>query len=200
MELSLERKVYGAVLGLALTGLAADRLFFSSSLTGPDSVYAGDTVSAGVTPSPAAASATRSSMAVLSEKIESFRSRLSPEREDAFVLPASVTSALKDAGLPTAPALPETPAAPPPSDLQLRSVGNVGTPDAIARVGDHLLRLGERGKSGLTLLSLEQERDDSDPMSQTFVARVEDPSGRVHTLRMAIGSGRAADHKAPKPR
>lgn len=200
MELSLERKVYGAVLGLALTGLAADRLFFSSTLTGPDSAHADDTLSAGVSLSRAAPPATRSSMAVLSEKVESFRSLLSPEREDAFVLPASVTSVLKDAGVSASPALPETPAAPPPSDMDLRSVGNVGTPDAIARVGDHLLRLGEQGKSGLTLLSLEQERDDQDPMSQTFVARVEDASGRVHTLRMAIGSGRAADHKAPKPR
>ena len=200
MELSLERKVYGAVLGLALTGLAADRLFFSSALTGPDSVYAGDTVSAGISPPPAVAAPTRSPMAVLSEKIESFRSLLSPEREDAFVLPASVTSVLKDAGLPDSPAIPQTPVAPAPSDLELRSVGNVGTSDAIARVGDHLLRLGEPGKSGLTLLSLEQERDDSDPMSQTFVARVEDASGRVHTLRMAIGSGRAADQRATKPR
>lgn len=200
MELSLERKVYGAVLGLALTGLAADRLFFSSPLTGPDSAHADDTLADGVAPPRATPSAARSSMAVLSEKIESFRSLLSPEREDAFVLPASVTSALKDAGIPTSPALPATPAEPPPSDLELRSVGNVGTPDAIARVGDHLLRLGETAKSGLTLLSLEQERDDQDAMSQTFVARVEDASGHVHTLRMSIGSGRAADHKSPKPR
>ena len=200
MELSLERKVYGAVLGLALTGLAADRLFFSSALTGPDSVYAGDTVSAGISPPPAVAAPTRSPMAVLSEKIESFRSLLSPEREDAFALPTSVTSALKDASLPHSTPVPAAPIEAPPSDLELRSVGNVGTSDAIARVGDHLLRLGERGKSGLILLSLEQERDDGDPMSQTFVARVEDASGRVHTLRMAIGSGRAADQRAAKPR
>ncbi|MFZ4572859.1 MAG: hypothetical protein ACOYN0_00595 [Phycisphaerales bacterium] len=192
MELSLERKVYGGILVVALTGLAFDRLYLGGAATGPQSVEAAEPQPG---TAPAAAARPPSPTALLTQKLDSFRAMLKSEAGDAFALPLSLRP---DAGEPlAAPALQK--ARTPETDMTLSSVGNVGTPGAFARVGNHLLRVGVEGPLGLLLVSLEKADGGKDPMMQEFVAVVRDGEGQTHTLRMTMG-GRGSDQRSDKRR
>ncbi len=197
MELSLERKVYGAVLLVALGGFAVDRLFLGG-VTGPDPASAGqgpgDLVEASHRPAPTP----RSPLATLSEKLDSFKSLLDGQRQDGFALPADLLKQLPAAAVQSEGA-PEEPApANPAAELVLRSCGGVGTPDAFVQVNGELLALGVERDDGMMLISLSKEGATDPSRGETFVAVVRDQTGRSHTLRMTVGG--LSDDKKSRPK
>jgi hypothetical protein len=90
MQLTKERKVYGAILGLALAGLGAERVFLGG---GPQSATAAPAeLSAGINLSPPShAEASQDLPESLARRLESRRELLpAPESPDnAFAIPAS---------------------------------------------------------------------------------------------------------------
>lgn len=200
MELSLERKVYGAVLLLAIGGLAADRLFLQSGLTGPNGARAAvPEDEPGVPVIQRTAAELKSPLASLSQKLESFRTAIDSAQADGFALPDALLKQISAAAPAAEPAEPAPAlASREADDLVLRAVTGVGSPNAIAQINGEAVSFGAPSKSGLTLVSLTQEPR-TDPMKgETFVAVVRDAEGRESTLRMTVGGLADSVKRAPK--
>ncbi len=147
MKLSKQRQVYVAIMGLGLAAVAVDRLWLSA---GPSHASAAATPQELASATPPAKPVSDAAVVSISKRLETAQASLGT---DAFVIPASWQ--------PPAPP-PEAEAAeshsePSAQKHQVTSV--VGGGAAIAAVIDgEVIRLGETGKNGITLVSVDGRR------------------------------------------
>ncbi|MCC6428348.1 MAG: hypothetical protein IT435_16195 [Phycisphaerales bacterium] len=148
VKLTKERRIYLAILGLGLSGVAVDRLWLSA---GPKTASAAATPVAMLDEEPDAEVPKTSSVVSVAKRLESIQSEVGT---DAFVIPASwmpkETPAKPDApGLAGAPAKESAP--------RHRITSVVGRGDAITAVIDgQFHRLGGKAKDGIRLLKVEK--------------------------------------------